>query len=199
MRIPLRPFVDGASDQLLARSGFTGQQDGRVRGRDFRDARQHGSQSRGCTNNLLKHRRLSDLFFQCEILIVQAVFQARDFLERILQRDSGLHLFGDIHRRSEKFLECTGLIPDWMADCVLVLDRSISKNNAVLCFIFESLGYASFEALADALPVFWMNSVEPEVRAPDLLIRVNGVDPKHLRRQTDAAGCEIELPAAYMA
>ncbi len=88
MRGPLRPLVDGASDQLLARSRFTGQQDGRVRGRDFRDPRQHGSQSRGCTDNLLKHRRLSDLFFQCEILIVETVFQACDFLERILQCDS---------------------------------------------------------------------------------------------------------------
>src|SRR5262249_11228879 len=98
------------------------------------------------------------------------------------------HLFGDIHRRSEKFSEGTGLIQDRMADGVMVLDRAIRQNNAVICFKFESLGYASFEALADALPVFMMNSIEPEVRARDLFIRVHPEDPKHFRRHTEVAG-----------
>jgi len=53
-------------------------------------------------DHLLKHRRLSDLFYSVRDSHRGAVFQACDFLERILQCDSRMHLFCDIHRRSEK-------------------------------------------------------------------------------------------------
>jgi hypothetical protein len=43
-----------------------------------------------------------------------------------------LPLFGDIHPSANVFRDLTGLVQDGMADRVQVLDRAVTKHNAVL-------------------------------------------------------------------
>src|ERR1700730_13404964 len=54
-----------------------------------------------------------------------------DFLESFLQLGSGLPLFGDIHRSSDKFHQFTRLVQDRMGDRVNVFDRPIRENDMV--------------------------------------------------------------------
>ena len=54
-----------------------------------------------------------------------------NFLYSFLQPGSGLPLFGDIHRSSDKFHQFTRLVQDGMGDRVDVFDRPIRENDAV--------------------------------------------------------------------
>src|SRR5437660_10550874 len=52
-----------------------------------------------------------------------------NFLESFLQLGSGLPLFSDIHRSSDKFHQFTRLVQERMADREDVFDRPIRENN----------------------------------------------------------------------
>src|SRR2546429_9938226 len=54
-----------------------------------------------------------------------------NFLESFLQLGSGLPLFSDIHRSSDKFHQFTRLVQERMADREDVFDRPIRENNTV--------------------------------------------------------------------
>src|SRR5438034_1568936 len=71
---PARPSMNGASDQLLAGSGFSRDQDRRLRRCNLRDLRQHPSQRFGGSDNLLEHRGAIDHFAQCQILVSDSLF-----------------------------------------------------------------------------------------------------------------------------
>src|ERR1700761_1866042 len=66
----------GAGNKLFARPRFTGDENRRVARRDFGDAREYGFQSRGCSNDLLKHGGLVNFFTQGYVFASKSVFSA---------------------------------------------------------------------------------------------------------------------------
>src|SRR6266481_10070797 len=65
----------GACHQFFSRSGFTGDEDGRITRCDFGDARENIFQSGRCSNELFKHRGFVDFFTQSDVFLTKAVFR----------------------------------------------------------------------------------------------------------------------------
>src|SRR6266481_8113143 len=65
----------GACHQFFSRSGFTGDEDGRITRCDFGDARENIFQSGRCSNELFKHRGFVDFFTQSDVFLTKPVFR----------------------------------------------------------------------------------------------------------------------------
>src|SRR5882762_11855049 len=63
--------MDGSRNKLLARSRFTRDQNCRIGWRYFGNAREYSLQSRGGSDNLLKHRSFINLFTESGVLLLQ--------------------------------------------------------------------------------------------------------------------------------
>ena len=70
-------LVDGASDKFLARPGFSGDQNGGVRGSDLGYARKQRLQRGRSSDDLLEHRGLIDFFSQSNVLTLESLFHQR--------------------------------------------------------------------------------------------------------------------------
>src|ERR1700722_10600313 len=65
----------GACNKLFACSCFTRDEDRRIAGRDFGDARENTFQSGRCSNDLFKHRGFVDSFTQSDVFAPKPVFR----------------------------------------------------------------------------------------------------------------------------
>src|ERR1700730_7695996 len=77
--------MNGARNELLSGARFTGDKNGRIRGRDLGHTRKHGLQRRRLAHDLLKHRCLIDFLFQCDVLFVKPVLQVLYFVKGLLK------------------------------------------------------------------------------------------------------------------
>jgi hypothetical protein len=75
--------VNGAGNQLLARSGFAGNQNAGVGASDLGYARKHGLQDGRSSDDLLEHRCLIDFFAQRNVLVLELILQSLNFFERL--------------------------------------------------------------------------------------------------------------------
>ena len=69
---PVRAFVHGAGDELLAGTGLSRDEDGGVGGSDFGNPREHGLQRLGRADNLLEHRGAIHFVPQRQVLAIAA-------------------------------------------------------------------------------------------------------------------------------
>src|SRR5262249_48142649 len=79
-----RAFVDGAGDEFFAGAGFPGDEYGGVSRGHLGDACQDRTKGWRGTNNLLKHRGLVEFLAQRDVLVLQAIFQVRNFFVSFL-------------------------------------------------------------------------------------------------------------------
>src|SRR6266853_7038227 len=73
--------MDGSRDKLFACSRFTRDQNCRISWRNFGNARENGLQSRGGSDNLLKHRSLINLFTVSGVLLLQFILVSLAILD----------------------------------------------------------------------------------------------------------------------
>src|SRR5580698_1552631 len=71
----LRSFVDGSSEEFLAGTGFTREENRGVRGGDFGYARKHRVQSGRGAHDLFEHRGAIDLFLQDQVLFIELILE----------------------------------------------------------------------------------------------------------------------------
>src|SRR5439155_88059 len=106
--------------------------------------------------------------------------QAFDFFKRLLQCGSRLVLFGDIDARADVLDNATGLVQDGMADRVKVLDRTVTKDDAVLGVELAVLLLRGLICGSDSGPVVRMNSGVHPVDVGQGLRRLDAAYSKHL-------------------
>ena len=143
----LRPLVDGASDEFLARARLAGDQNRGIRRRDLGDARQDGLQSRRLAHDLLEHRCFVDFFPQRDVLFVELVPQFLDFVEGLLQIGFRPLALGDVRHRSDE-LKAARLVRRGMADDPDVFDGSIGHQQPMFKIEFLPLAGNALDRLA---------------------------------------------------
>src|ERR1700733_203896 len=74
-------LVNGAGNQFLARTGFTGNQDARVSPGDFGYTGEHPLQSGRSSDDLLEHRCLIDFFPQRNVLDLESLLSQLAILD----------------------------------------------------------------------------------------------------------------------
>src|SRR5260370_9292724 len=94
-----------------------------------------------------------------------------NFLESLLQLGSGLPLFGDIHRSSDKFHQFTRLVQHRMADREDVFDRPIRENNTVGGVVIGLGELGPSKNFLNYRSIFRMNPVKKEISRPNVLTR----------------------------
>src|SRR3954464_5792549 len=92
-----------------------------------------------------------------------------NFLESFLQLGSGLPLFGDIHRSSDKFHQFTRLVQDGMGYGVDVFDRPIRENDAVGGVVIGLVEVGLSENFLKYRSIIRMNPVKKEISCPHSL------------------------------
>jgi hypothetical protein len=90
---------------------------------------------------------------------VEPVFQALDFLERLLQSCGRLSLLGDIHPESYVLHCLARFAQDRVTDCVQILDRAVAKNDAIVRYKIGLLRLRTLVGLPDHPPIVRMDSV----------------------------------------
>src|SRR5258708_19902979 len=73
--------MDGSRHKLFACSRFTRNQNCGISWRNFGNAREHGLQRRGGSDNLLKHRSLINLFTESGVLLLQFILVSLAILD----------------------------------------------------------------------------------------------------------------------
>src|SRR6266850_2729507 len=73
--------MDGSRHKLFACSRFTRNQNCGISWRNFGNARENGLQSRGGSDNLLKHRSLINLFTESGVLLLQFILVSLAILD----------------------------------------------------------------------------------------------------------------------
>ena len=117
----------------------------------------------------------------------------------MLQCGSRLLLFGDIDPGADVLDDVTGLIHDRMADRVKVLDRPVTKDDAVLGVELPVLLLRGLIRGSDSRPVVRMNSGVHPVDVGQGLRRVDAAYSQHLGGHAEDSRCEIVSPTATVA
>src|SRR5258707_8939541 len=73
--------MDGSRHKLFSCSRFTRDQNSGIGWRNIGNAREHSLQSRGCSDNLLKHRSLLNLFTESGVLLLQFILVSLAILD----------------------------------------------------------------------------------------------------------------------